>query len=63
MARVKFTTTLKPETVRLLKIIAEENGAFAGRVIDKLVEKYMEKKKTNPKLKLWAISDEEEMEW
>jgi len=41
MARVKFTTTLKEENIKILKKLAIDEGISAGELIEKLLELYL----------------------
>ena len=41
MARVKFTTTLEEENIKILKKLAIDEGISAGELIEKLLELYL----------------------
>lgn len=42
--RVKFTTTLEEEYIRLLRIIAAEKSCKVNDVIEEMVKEYVEKR-------------------
>lgn len=44
MTRKKFTTTLDEDLIRRLKMRALEEDTDASKIIEKLVEKYLNKK-------------------
>jgi predicted transcriptional regulator len=44
MVRIKFTTTLKQDTIKILKIIASEKECHVNNVIEEAVEEYVKKR-------------------
>lgn len=44
MKRIKFTTSMKEESIKTLKKLAIDEGTSAGELIEKMLDEYLTKR-------------------